>query len=171
MNKEITKKNPLDSGDVLGGIIGFVLAGVVGGSLLLFSCLMLFAFSVAPISNWMSAKSWDSADCVITRSDYKMAFTYEWEGVQYTSEMYDFASDFAHLHDGENEPFQEGSAARCFVNPIRPDVAILSKAFNASYLRGLIAVPPILFFLIIIYVYCVLPVLRIARWAKGKSAG
>jgi hypothetical protein len=168
-DEEIKEKKPVGLLDILIGMFGFVFAGAVCGVLLLFSCVMLFGYSAVPISNWMSAKSWESVECKITRSDFEMAYTYTYEGTSYTSDKYDFASDFVHLHDNENAQFPEGSTALCFVNPDRPSDAILSKAFNLSYFRGFVAVPPILFFLIVIYVYCVLPIVRTARWARGDN--
>ena len=116
----------------LSSAFGFVVAGAVGVSLLLFSCIMFFGYTVSPISKWMDARSWESVECTITRSDFEMRYTYKWERDPYTSDKYDFASDFVHLHDGENERFAEGSTVHCFVNPNNPEDAILSKDFSTS---------------------------------------
>jgi hypothetical protein len=168
---QVNERKALGFFDLIGGVVGFLLAGVLAGPFLIFSCIMFYGFSVVPISNWVDARSWDSVDCTIVKSDFTMEYTYEWEGTTYTSNLYNFASDFVHLHDGENEPFAEGAIARCFVNPNKPDMAILSKAFSTSYFRGCLALPPIVFFMIILYIYCILPLLRFYNWQSDQILG
>jgi hypothetical protein len=110
--------------------------------LFLVAALFVLIMAGSPIKNWLEAEGWPAVDCTIVRSDYLMEYSYVWEDEEYTSESYDFASFWSQTSESEYARYPEGATAICFVNPERPEKAVLSKSFSIQYLVGLAALFP-----------------------------
>ncbi len=139
----------------------------LGGSFLLAGSLIVLIYAADPLLSWMGASSWPATDCVIVHSGFVMEYTYTWEGTEYTSNDYDFASDYTHLGFSESERFVEGESARCFVNPDAPREAILSKAFNMAYLKGLFGLPFALAGLVMLVLFVRPALVGMRDWVTG----
>ena len=155
--------------DFLVSAIVFMLAGAVGTSLFLFSAVLFFGHTITPISKWMDDRAWAGVECTITHSSAEKGYTYYWQGETYTSIKYDHATDLGNLHEDDNSEFREGSKLVCFVNPNKPEEAIVSQDFSWSYFAGLIAIPPMLFSAFIVYVYTISPIVKWCRRAKDHT--
>jgi hypothetical protein len=109
---------------------------------LLLGFLFFFIMTLLPVYGWWEAESWPGVDCTIIHRGVHMEYSYTWEGAEFTSTDYDFASFWNNTGTSEWQMYKEGRVARCFVNPEEPWEAVLSKSFSLQYLVGLAGLLP-----------------------------
>jgi Protein of unknown function (DUF3592) len=117
----------------------------------LFFCLLLHgSWVLCPdsIQRLLAARNWPEATCTVLTSEVrthtgrwidtfsvKMSFRYEVNGVEFTADTYDFATN--HLFDKDAkqrvvDAHPPGTVTRCYYNPADPREAIINRRMTAD---------------------------------------
>lgn len=127
-------------------VVFFALFLAVGGAL-------SYLFLWKPWSGWLAARSWQPTPCTVVSSQvgessdsdgttYKVdiTFTYAAGGGEYRSSRYDFVGAYSSGYDGKAAVVARhppGTETTCWVDPVHPAEAVLSRDFSLIYLIGL----------------------------------
>jgi len=116
----------------------FLLAGLGFGLIFLF-----------PAINVVKALSWDPVDCEILTSSVashsgdsttysiEVSYRYDFDGVEYTGDRYEFLGGSSSGYDGKKakvDALPVGSVATCYVDPGDPTEAVLYRGLSWPYL-------------------------------------
>jgi hypothetical protein len=123
---------------------GWMAFGTGAGSLTL-----LAAIWIVPMRRSMEARSWNSAPCVILRSEVRtetqhqgqsfsaeVLFGYEVEGKHLESSRLDLGSDMSMSYSAVKErlaAYPAGSTNVCFYNPVNPREAVLQRGSTPDF--------------------------------------
>ena len=125
---------------------------VFGGIFFLAGMGIFLGLTVRPVLKWQAAQGWRDVPCTIVSSQVgahtssdgttysiDITYRYEWQGRNYTSSRYSFLGGSSSGHSGKKavvRKYPEGSTRTCYVNPDDPSEAVLTRAFQLSYLIG-----------------------------------
>lgn len=127
-------------------VVFFLVFVVIGGA-------GFFYLFLVPMSRLVAAAGWQQTPCTVVSSEVvthadedgstysvKIVYTYEFNGVKYESDRYDFAVGSTGGRAGKQavvERYPPGTNAVCFVNPADPAQAIFNRSFTPTMLFGL----------------------------------
>jgi hypothetical protein len=114
---------------------------------------LFIGLSGVPLMNWFTAQSWPSVPCTILSSSVgthsssdggdtysvDVRYAYEYDGVPYESDRYNFFGGSSSGFDGKQaavDQYPAGETRECYVNPETPSEAVLNRAFSGVYLIG-----------------------------------
>ena len=122
----------------------FLLVGVFAG---------YFMFLKPVFKIWLSS-SWPQVPCVIESSrmtessdsdgttyGVEVIYRYQYQGTAYVGDKYDFISGTSSGHEAKARivrNYSPGQKTFCYVNPVNPDDAVLSRTFRSDLWFGLI---------------------------------
>lgn len=114
---------------------------------------LFIGLSGLPLLNWFSAQSWPQVPCTILSSSVgshssskggstysvDIRYAYEYDGVPYESDRYNFFGGSSSGYDGKQavvDRYPAGETRQCYVNPETPGEAVLNRDFTLTYLIG-----------------------------------
>ncbi|MBL7646161.1 MAG: DUF3592 domain-containing protein [Candidatus Hydrogenedentes bacterium] len=114
---------------------------------------LFIGLSGVPLLNWFNAQSWPSVTCTILSSSVgthsssdggdtysvDIRYAYEYDGVPYESDRYNFFGGSSSGYDGKQaavEQYPAGELRQCYINPETPSEAVLNRDFSLTYLIG-----------------------------------
>ena len=137
---------------------------ILSVSLLLWSLVWGLSTGVCLINNIAKINVLIETDCVVESvhiyhqklfehkpigeldSGWKIKYTYEYQGLEYTSDQYNIIQDILINPGGITPEYSSGQQARCYVNPHKPSEAVLDIEWDAhTIFFDFLFIPSILF--------------------------
>ncbi len=139
------------------------------GLFFLMGSVFFYFMFLRPVWGIVQARNWVSVPCKIASSEvetipgddgatYKIAivFNYTYDDREWQSDTYDFVTGSSSGRSGKQaivDRYPPGSEATCWVNPSRPEQAVLNRDFRPAMLFGLIPLVFVAVGLIPVFVY------------------